>query len=244
MSMADSDSGPVDEIEREIALGKLYTQARRALSQGRVQRAMELAGEASLAAPDATSTEELLGDVAMAQKRYSEARAHYKRALEIEPANIDAERKYGEAVLVLSRSERVRRRVEEVAEDPGKYTRFRKIPWVAAFYSVIPGLGQIYNRQYEKGMALVAAALILLALILSQLVSYSSASLIAESARRSGKLNTERAQQVVDAWGPLTWTLVGLAIAVYLGIWIYSILDAYRTCKREAQEADELGVDL
>ena len=156
--MADSDSGPADEIEREIALGKLYTQARRALSQGRLQKAIELAGEITLIAPDATSTEELLGDVASAQKRYSEARAHYKRALVIEPANIDAERKYGEVVLELSRGDRVRRRVEEVAEDPAKYRRFRKIPWVAAFYSVIPGLGQIYNRQYEKGMALVAAA--------------------------------------------------------------------------------------
>lgn len=242
--MPDSDPRPGDEVDREIALGKLHVQARRALGQGQVDRAAELAEQTAALDPDATSTEELLGDVALAQKRYPEARDHYQRALQIEPANADAERKYGEAVLVLARGQRLRARVTEVAEDPTKLQRSHKIPWVAAFYSIIPGLGQIYNRQYEKGLALIAAALILLSWVLSQIISYYSAEMIVEAGRPHGKLDTERARQVVQAWGPLTWTLVVLAMVVYLGIWLYSILDAYRTCKEDIREEDELGVDL
>jgi len=242
--MSGPDSRPADDVDREITLGKLYIQARRALGRGEVERAARLAGQVVELAPDATSTEELLGDVAMAEKRYGEARAHYRRALEIEPANVDAERKYGEAVLVLSRGERLRTRLEEVAEAPEWYQRSRKIPWVAAFYSIIPGLGQIYNRQYEKGLALIAGALILLSWVLSQVISYYSAGLIVEAGRPNGKLDAERARQVVEAWGPLTWTLMVLAVIVYLGLWVYSILDAYRTCKEDIREEDDLGVDL
>lgn len=242
--MPGPDSLPGDEIDRDIALGKLYAQARRALTQGDVARAADLADQATSLAPDTTSTEELLGDVALARKCYSEARDHYHRALEIEPANVDAERKYGEAVLMLARGERLRARVAEVAEDPTRLQRSHKIPWVAAFYSIIPGLGQIYNRQYEKGLALIAAGLILLSWVLSQVISYYSAGMIVEAGRPHGKLDTERAQQVVEAWGPLMWTLVVLAIVVYLGLWAYSVVDAYRTCKEDLREEDELGVDL
>ncbi len=242
--MAGSDLPPETDAEREAELGKLFLRARRALNQGKIPQAESIAEQIQQMVPDTTSAEELSGDVAMANKRYGEARDRFQRALEIEPANSDAERKYGEAVLVIAQGSRLRERVEEIAEDPEAYKSQKKLPWLAAFYSVIPGLGQVYNRQYEKGMALVAGALILLAWILSQLVSYSGASLIAESGRRSGKLDVDRAQQVVDAWGPLTWALVSLAIAVYLAITIYSILDAYRTCKQDIQEADELGVEV
>ncbi len=233
-----------DDIEREIALGKLYTQMRRALSLGDLPRADKLAQQLLTLAPDTTSTEELLGDLAFARKQYSEARDHYRRALDIEPANVDAERKFGEVVLLLAQAQRLRSRAVEVVEDPSKLPRSKRIPWIAALYSIIPGLGQVYNREYEKGLALVSGGLILLSWVLAQLISYFSADLVATSARRHGKLDTDRAEQVVQAWGPLMWTLVALAIVAYLALWIYSIVDAYRTCKEELRAEDELGVDL
>lgn len=240
--------GPDDlsdsDIDREVKLGKLYTSARRALNRGKIEQAAVIVEQIVALAPDTTSSEELLGDVAMAEGRKVEARDHYQRAMEIEEANADAERKYGEAVLAIAQGASFRKRVEEVADSPEGYQRFRKVPWMAAIYSIIPGAGQIYNREYEKGLALVAGGLILLSWILSQLVSYSSASLIVEAGRPSGKLNTERAQQVVQAWGPWTWAAIVLAIIVYVGMMIYSILDAYHTCKVQADEADDVGVEL
>ncbi len=238
----DDQSG--SDIDREVELGKLYTSARRALGRGRSEQAAATVEKIAEMAPDATSTEEILGDVAMAQGRRVEARDHYLRAIEIEKANADAERKYGEAVLAIAQGASFRKRVEEVAGNPEGYEGFRKVPWMAAMYSLIPGAGQIYNHQYEKGLALVAGALILLSWILSQLVSYSSASLIVEAGRPSGKLNTERAQQVMQAWGPWTWAAVVLAIIIYVGLLVYSILDAYRTCEAQADEADDVGVEL
>ncbi|MCD6361849.1 MAG: tetratricopeptide repeat protein [Armatimonadetes bacterium] len=242
--MPQDASGPIDEVERDIALGKLYTRARRLLSRGQVELAAEVVAEVVELAPGTTSAEELLGDVAMARGDYEQARDHYLRATEIEPANADAERKYGEAVLEVARRQRLRHRVEEVAEDPDSYQRSRKIPWIAAFYSIIPGLGQIYNRRYEKGLALIASALILLSWVLSQLISYYSAGLVVSAGHSHGKLDTERAREVVAAWGPLTWALVVLAVIAYLGIWVYSILDAYHTCVQDTREEDQLGVDL
>ncbi len=241
-------SGPDDrsdnDIDRDAELGKLYTSARRALGRGKVKQAAVIVEQIVALAPDTTSSEELLGDVAMAEGRVVEARDHYLKAIEIEKANADAERKYGEAVLAIAQGEDLRKRVQEVADNPEGYRGFRRTPWMAAMYSLIPGAGQIYNREYEKGLALVAGGLILLSWILAQLVSYSSASLIVEAARPSGKLNIERAQQLVQAWGPWTWAGVVLAIIIYLGIVVYSILDAYRTCEQQADEADEVGVEL
>ena len=72
--MSGPDTQPADDIDREVALGKLYTRARRALSQGRLERAAELAGQVADIAPDTTSSEELLGDVAMGGKLYADAR--------------------------------------------------------------------------------------------------------------------------------------------------------------------------
>lgn len=242
--MRGPDDRSDNDIDREVELGKLYTRARRALGGGKVEQAAVIVEQIVALAPDTTSSEELLGDVAMAEGRTVEARDHYLRAMEIEEANADAERKYGEAVLAVTQGESFRKRVEEVVDNPEGYQRFRKTPWLAATYSLIPGAGQIYNREYEKGLALVASGLILLSWILAQLVSYSSASLIVEAARPSGKLNIERAQRLVQAWGPWTWAAMVLAIIIYLGILVYSMLDAYRTCEQQADEADEVGVEL
>ena len=242
--MRGPDDRSDDDIDREVELGKLYAGARRALGRGKVQQAAVIVEQIVALTPDTTSSEELLGDVAMAEGRRVEARDHYLRAVEIEEANADAERKYGEAVLAIAQGASFRKRVEQVVDDPEGYEGFRRKPWMAGMYSLIPGAGQIYNREYEKGLALVAGGLILLSWILAQLVSYSSASLIVEAARPSGKLDTDRAEQVVQAWGPWAWAAVVLAIIVYVGILVYSILDAYRTCEQQAAEADDVGVEL
>ena len=242
--MRGPDDRSDSDIDREVELGKLYAGARRALGRGRIKQAAVIVEQIVALTPDTTSSEELLGDVAMAEGRRVEARDHYLRAVEIEEANADAERKYGEAVLAIAQGASFRKRVEQVVDDPEGYEGFRRKPWMAGMYSLIPGAGQIYNREYEKGLALVAGGLILLSWILAQLVSYSSASLIVEAARPSGKLDTDRAEQVVQAWGPWAWAAVVLAIIVYVGILVYSILDAYRTCEQQAAEADDVGVEL
>ncbi|MGC9317091.1 MAG: hypothetical protein ACP5KN_03540 [Armatimonadota bacterium] len=240
--MPPDDADELEEMQRQHELGQLVTRTKRAISMGDLHEAEQFARQATELAPDTTTVEELLGDLAMAKRDYTAARDHYQRALQIEPINADAEEKLGEAVLHIEQGSRVRERMEKAVDHPDEYTGFRRNPIVAAFYSVIPGLGQLYNHEYEKGLAMAGAAMLLLAWVLSKLLAYSGANLIADAT--NPQLDTERARQVVEGFGPLTWTLIVLAIVAYLGIWVYSVVDAYRVCAEQAREADDLGVEL
>ncbi len=246
--MARRESGWGEEQEREYQLGELYTKARRALRRGQIAAADKLVQEAAALAPDTTSVEELLGDVALAQKNYADAKRHFERALEIEPINADAERKLGEVVLVLGQAEHLRQRVEDVTEDPTKRVRFTKQPLVAALLSfVFPGFGQLYNSQHEKGLGLFALCALLLMLLLDRLIMSPFARMARQAARHGHVGISEQMERTRDAlahYGFVAWTLIALGIAVYLGLWIYTIVDAYRTCQQQAREADELGVEI
>lgn len=239
--MRPDDAEALDELERDHELGELVRRVRRAISMGRLDQAEQYAARALELAPNTTTVEELLGDVAMARGEFVAARDHFRRAIEIEPANADAEAKYGEAVLKIGNTERLRERLEEVAENPQEYEPFRRNPVTAAFWSVIPGLGQLYNHEYEKGLAMIGAAAVLLAWLLARLLTYSGATLIAEA--RNPRLDVEGAEQIVQGYGPLTWTLIVLAILAYLALWVWSIVDAYRVCAEQAKQADVLGVE-
>lgn len=234
--------------DREYELSRLHTRIRRALRGGQIEVAAGLARKAAQLAPNTTTVEELLGDVTFAQNDYEQAKKHFERALDIERSNADAERKLAEVALLLEQAERLRRQVEDAADDPTKRVRFDKQPLLAGLLSfVFPGFGQLYNGQYEKGLGLFALCALLVMLLLDRLVISPFASM-ARQAARDGRVpvaeQMEGTRDVLASYGFVAWALIVIGIAVYLGLWIYTIIDAYRTCQRLAREADELGVEL
>lgn len=197
---------------------KLYDDARLALHVRRIEEALEIAQRLVAAKPSSTTAHELLGDVKAALGQLEEAEKEFRLAAELEPANADAHRKLGEVVLRRKSAEFEQRMLEMQLED----RTLRGAPHPEAEGAAIrsglfPGLGQLYNGDYEKGAALAAGGMITLGLAVNGVF---------------GLLTPE------SSHGREVLYLVFGGIG-YLVIYVYSIWDAIRTA-REHQRMKEL----
>lgn len=140
------------------------------------------AGESLIEAfPESTTAHEIMGDALMAAGKRTRAKDEYKRAMEIEPANADAERKYAEAMLFIGQVQRTRSILET-----GDISMIRgavhKDPKAAALRSVLfPGLGQLYNGDYERGVAFVVVGFILFGLAAWGVMAFFTSAVITSS---------------------------------------------------------------
>ncbi len=167
----DSESPqPTDEME----LGLLYEKLRAALHYQRIEEAEKTANKLLEAAPESTTSWELWGDVLLAQGKIEEAADAFKKAVELEPANADAERKYASVQLDLHQAKWQRQALES-----GDLSQFRgaanKEPGTAAARSALfPGLGQVYNGEYEKGLIMFFVGLVFLTLTVRLVATWLS----------------------------------------------------------------------
>ena len=148
----------MDGMELEHLCEKLHT----ALHYQRVEEAEKTAIKLLEIAPRSTTSWELWGDVLLAQGKLEEASDALKKAVELEPSNADAERKYASLQLDLQQAKWERQVLES-----GDLSQFRgavnKEPGTAAARSALfPGLGQVYNGEYEKGLIMFFVGLALL----------------------------------------------------------------------------------
>ena len=197
---------------------ELYDQARLALHLKRAEEALEIAQRLVAARPASTTAHELLGDAKAALGQLEEAEAEYRLAAELEPANADAQRKLGEVVLQRKSAEFQQRMLQMQLEDRTLRGIGRPQAEGAAMRSgLFPGLGQLYNGEYEKGAALTAGAMLTLGLAVNGVF---------------GLLSPETSH------GREIFCLVFGGIG-YLIIYTYSIWDAVRGA-REHQRLREL----
>jgi tetratricopeptide (TPR) repeat protein len=193
--------------------------------------------------PDRTTAQERAGDLAIAQGRLQQARASYQKALELEPANGDAERKYGLALLTLTPDERRRNLIDAVIADPAALQPSSRKPLNAVMNAILfPGLGQLYNRQHEKGLAMVAGAGVLLMLVFYLLVQVPYSLVAGSSAGKKLAFH----EQLASMQGALSqmsggyWLLAILLIALYVALYGFGVYDAWRQAQSETEK--DLGV--
>ena len=190
--------------------------------------------------PDSTTAHELAGDVAAAQGKLGEARKEYQAALKLEPANIDAERKYGMALLTHTPEERRAALINEIIADPSAHRSSGRKPVNAALNALIfPGVGQLYNHEHEKGLLFATIAAVSLIVILYILLPFASASITLGS-KAAHPAQKEAAQQILDSMSGGRWTVVLLMSLLFIGLYLWGIFDAWRQAQSESEGA--LGV--
>lgn len=211
--MANLDN--LDADDEQAQLGRLYDTVRRELHRGRVPAAAEAAQQLLAKNPNSTSAHELMGDVLVAQGKRAQARDEYQRAMKLEPANADAERKYAEAMLMLGEAERARQLM--VSGDVGAIQGAAKgDAGAAALRSIFfAGLGQLYNGDYEKGLVTTLVGLPLFGIALWGIVG-----LIGAALPRGEPMTT----------GHTVLALLGILGYGALAAW--SIWDAYTTAEK------------
>ncbi|MGD8561082.1 MAG: hypothetical protein PVG03_01035 [Desulfarculaceae bacterium] len=94
---------------------------------------------------------------------------------------------------------------------------------------VMPGLGQLINRQPGKGAALIMGASLLFLITLGLAFYKVSQALIAmgELAPGGDKWAALRAELINQGSG---WLLV--LFVIFAAIWLYAVIDAFRTGRR------------
>jgi tetratricopeptide (TPR) repeat protein len=207
-------------------LGEACETARRELFYRHLPTAAGIAEGLLAAYPDSTSAHELMGDVLMAQGKRNAARESYKRAMELEPANADAERKFAEATLFVQQADRTRELLTsgDLTELRGAGSKDASSAAVRSMF--FPGLGQLYNGEYEKGLVAVLAGLPLFGLALWGLVEVVTSS-------------TMRATEPMGA-GQMALSFIGMF--GYASLLAWSIWDAHRTASAGAGSARDGGV--
>jgi len=227
--MTEKQTPDIDtaELEQQLARGQALLRA------GSLQQAREL-GEGLLQQfAESTSAYEFVGDVLLASGESAKARAHFKRAMELEPANADAERKFASALLNLSQAEIDRQMAHVLASDgvvapPRNPDRTRNATVAALLF---PGLGQLYNRQYAKGLAIFGSAAIGLMLLFYGMVIVPWSRVTEQAGNQTLSFQEQMglattAFVMLPIWHKL---LLLLGMLAFLAVYIYCILDAYKT---------------
>ncbi len=194
----------VEEVARDLHLRRL------AEAEQGIRRLLAMS-------PHSTTALEMQGDVLRAQGKLPAARDAYRQAMAAEPANADAERKYAELSLQLQHDA-----WDREALMAGDLERFRgaphKDPTGAAARSLLfPGLGQLYNGDFELGVGLAAAGLALLIAVMSLFVAPLMAAMLGSVAHK--------AEEPPGLWGYLS-------LAALLAVYIYSAYEAYKSAPR------------
>ena len=213
--MVDTTEGGGPAGER---VEPLLVDANRLRARGELEAAEKRCRQALTVEPGSWEAHELLGDIFYQQRRGDDAMEHYRVAHAANPERPVLEEKVGRASLLIAEKDLLRLRTEDVLA--GGRDQAPRRPAAAALLSLlIPGFGQIYNRELIKGAVIVCVWLMLLMAAGGTALSSLHGSV---PAARSGALafDPTAVLTVFFSRPAIWWSLL------VLGMWVYGIADA------------------
>jgi TM2 domain-containing membrane protein YozV len=183
--------------------------------------------------PRSAAAYEALGDVELADRSIAAAGIAFRKALEIEPGRPTAELKLARAALRGGADKRIATigvayaGIDLATAKPGNSKKNAAIAVVGSL--VVPGIGQIINAQYIKGVVVIVLALFFGAVFFSSIdVPSVKQQLLAGMTGKS--IATMAAPQLP----PAVW----ICLVALIVVWLYSIIDAGISARGQADSGE------
>lgn len=217
---------PTSERQR---LRELMGRATLARVRGNQAEALRLAQEALVLEETNAETHEFIGDVLMALNRGADALHSFQRARELNPRRVELEDKVARAAVRSAARLEAMAHAQAVLEGRAPVGPKRKPSYAALFSLVLPGLGQMYNGDLIKGIAVMLGFVVLL--------SVSSIGLVNKARVADlGGAYYHPPQSIFAVLGTsMVW--VGLLVA----LWVFAVAEASLRASKKGT-ADETGV--
>jgi len=223
--------------EIQLRIRQLLGQATLLRSRGDLQQALALAQEAVSLDDESWEGQELVGDLLLSLAHPDQAMESYRRAREINPERASLEEKVGRAALAQAERDRTTELSRSLLEGKDTLQLPKRNPSYAALYSfIIPGLGQVYNREVGKGVVVVVLWLAMLALSVMGVRSELAL-------RPSGPMGTLYGPQM-DLNSILSAAFSGVGaiwVVCLIVVWIYAVADAALRASK-TMTSDHTGV--
>jgi tetratricopeptide (TPR) repeat protein len=191
--------------------------------RGDLPQALQLAQEALTLNEPNCEVHEFIGDVLLTLNRGADALNSFKRARELNPGRVELEDKVARAAVRRAAVVDSMAHMQAVLEGRAPQEPKRN-PGLAALASlVVPGLGQLYNQEFGKGLSLIAAFL--------TFATLSMLSMLRQSVSGGYRITSDYLQLIGGA---------ALWLAPLAGIYIYAIADAAVQARKT--DSDRAGI--
>lgn len=232
------------ERERLLTLANVQ-RMRGQLAEARksLEDALALSGDVSSSAN--APAHEMLGDILAAEEKWEEAKAAYATAHALDPTRVASERKLAQAALHLADIAHERALADALlrGEMPAAGGAFgmqqgaKSSPGLALLLSLfMPGMGQMINGQFVKGMICLGVFFVSMAVIC---LSPGGKDLVDQIRHLAAGQAYKGA-----APSPMLWMLLFVSGV----IWLYSVLDAPMTAGKksggDAPKVDKSGWEV
>lgn len=206
------------QVRVQADIDRLLSEANVERLRGRFQEAEKRCQEALLLDEGNAAAYEMLGDLEYAQGFLSRALETYQKARRLDPKRVSVEEKVARLTVEVARAEMELERAAALKDHPPAKGEFRNPVNACLLSMLIPGLGQIYNRDYGLGIGLLAGFMLLGGYVFNTIMQ----ALLSHRAPRLGE-SFRLYFKAMSLGGQLFF---GLCVALLMGLYLYTVISA------------------